>query len=454
MTAKPSIPSDGKRLLILVRTLPLRYVAIIALLLLILFIRWEMVTGSIASLILSLASIVAHPLDAWTHIRSDSIRYWIAAATWCAIAGVSIRALFHRSGFPGKAQKYLKYREYLVRGNEKKSAEERLGHLVLAGFIIVSLIAPYLTPLKPDEQGDLSTTRFASPLSMATCWSFVPNDEACGGAQDRLLDALDHTNHRLLQRKTVFTCGTEIPAGVARSEAPYSIVLLFGTDELGRDIFSRVVEGAKVSLGIGLLVAFASVCLGTLFGFLSSMSGRLVDSIIMRLIDIILAIPSLFLIIAVLSFLGGSVWVVILVLTLTGWMGVARLVRAEILRLRESEYVLTARMVGVSMFGIMKSHLLPNVLPTILTASVLQLVNAILGESALSFLGLGVQPPTPSWGNMLGESVAYLSTAWWIGVFPGLALTVLIVAVHSALSSFKNGWECTGDYRKEQTAEA
>lgn len=434
MIRRLSILAQVKKLWAGIRTSPQSIVLLLALLLSIGFFRWGILVDSALSLLLGLASLVVHPLEAWDYFRPECVKYWLAIATWCFSIFIAVRSLSPRKKNP------VATRGFFVPG-QKATREGHTSSVVLAGFGILSLLGPIVTPVNPDEQGELATTRFATPLSTATCWSFVPEYEANGKAPDFLLDALEQTNHRMLHKKTIFTRGSEIPAGIAQSARSYSIILIFGTDELARDIFSRVIEGAKISLGIGLLVAIASVCLGALLGFLSGLFGRPVDPIIMRLIDIVLAIPPLFLIIAMLSFLGGSVWIMILVLTLTGWMGVARLVRAEILKLRESEYVLTARMVGASRFGIIRSHLLPNVFPTILTASILQLVNAILGESALSFLGLGVQPPTPSWGNMLGESMTYLGTAWWIGVFPGFALMLLIVAVQTGLNSFKRIWE-------------
>ncbi len=410
-------------------------IALIAFLLLILLFRSDVVYHSALSLLLSLASVVLHPLDAWEHFHAESVKYWVAMSAWCFGLILSVRALL-----PGKKQAVGK-RGYFglwahFEMNKKPTTEFQLSLVALAGFVVLSLMGPFIAPLKPDEQGELSTTRFAVPFSRATCWASIPNDNASGESSDRLLRALDNVNLRLLGGKTLFTCGSTIPAGVVQPDDSYSLVLLFGTDELGRDIFSRVVEGARVSLGIGMIVALASVFLGSLLGFLSGMLGKIVDSVISRAIDVVLIIPPLFLIIAVLSFLGSPVWIVILVLALTGWMGVARLVRAEVLKLRGSEFVLNAHMMGVSTPGIIKNHFLPNVFPTIMTAAVLQLVNAILGESALSFLGLGVQPPTASWGNMLGESTAYLGTAWWIGIFPGLALMLLVVAVQIASRSF------------------
>jgi peptide/nickel transport system permease protein len=418
-----------------IRTASIRNVAVVAFLLLIPCFRWNMMVDSALSLLLSLTALAAHPSAAWDRARPESLQYWLAIVTWCSLFIFSVRSLFLRNSRAVRTQ--ISFRlSRLFAGEKKNTPERQLSVLVIAGFIVLSLMGPFVTPVRPDEQGELSTTRFAPPLSTATCRTFIPENGTVEEASDRLLRFLDEINHRLLDTRTVFARSAETPAHAAYTGRTFSIILLFGTDELGRDIFSRVVEGAKVSLGIGLLVAIASVCLGSLLGFLSGTAGRLVDSAVMRSIDIVLAVPPLFLIIAMLSFLGGSLWVVILVLTLTGWMGVARLVRAEILKLRESEYVLSARMLGVSTLGVVRNHLLPNVFPTILTASVLQLVNAILGESALSFLGLGVQPPTPSWGNMLGESTAYLGNAWWMGIFPGLALMLLVAAVQIGLNSF------------------
>jgi peptide/nickel transport system permease protein len=172
------------------------------------------------------------------------------------------------------------------------------------------------------------------------------------------------------------------------------------------------------------------VLIGCVVGFVAGIYGRWADKILMRMTDLFLAVPSLFFVIALIAFFGSSTVLLIAVLAVTGWMSVARLVRGEVLMLREREFILSARLLGRSSVQILRDHMVPNVTPTILAASVLQLGNVILAEAALSFLGLGVQPPTPSWGNMIGESMAFIDSAWWVGVFPGIALSVLMVTVN------------------------
>jgi peptide/nickel transport system permease protein len=151
----------------------------------------------------------------------------------------------------------------------------------------------------------------------------------------------------------------------------------------------------------------------------------------MRLTDLFLAIPVLFLVIGILAFVGQSITTIVVVLSLSGWMGIARVVRGEVVTLREREFILAARLLRVSTWKIITRHLLPNLRPVIATAAVLQFANAVLGEASLGFLGLGIQPPTATWGNMMGEATGYLASAWWVGVFPGLLLAVVLVAAHS-----------------------
>lgn len=200
-----------------------------------------------------------------------------------------------------------------------------------------------------------------------------------------------------------------------------------GTDAVGRDVYARMVYGARVSLAVGFVSVGISVLIGIVLGALAGYYGGVVDSIVMRFVDLMLCFPSMFLILAVIAFVGPSIWNVMAVIGLTGWMGVCRLVRAEFLTLRERDYVVAARALGAGPLRIIFRHLLPNALAPVLVAAILGVAGAILTESALSFLGLGVQPPTPSWGNILADGRANMDIAWWLSVFPGVAILVTML---------------------------
>ncbi len=203
---------------------------------------------------------------------------------------------------------------------------------------------------------------------------------------------------------------------------------LLGTDTLGRDVLSRIIYGSRVSLKVGFVAVGLATLIGLLIGAVAGYYGGLVDQVLMRLVDLMLCIPVFFLILAVIAGLGPSIWNIMVVIGLTSWMGVARLVRAEFLSLREREFVAAARALGASDARLIFRHMLPNALAPVMVSATLGVAGAILTESALSFLGLGVQPPTPSWGNILTAGKDNIEIAWWLSLFPGLAILITVMS--------------------------
>jgi peptide/nickel transport system permease protein len=203
---------------------------------------------------------------------------------------------------------------------------------------------------------------------------------------------------------------------------------LLGTDQLGRDVLSRMLYGARVSLAVGFVSVGIAAAIGIMLGAAAGYHGGMVDASIMRLVDLMLVFPRFFLLLAVLAFLKPSIWTIMAVIGLTGWMGVARLVRAEFLALKEREFVLWSQSIGASAFRIIWRHILPNAMAPVLVAMTLGIPAAILTESGLSFLGLGVQPPHATWGNILNEGKDAIELAWWLSVYPGLAILVTVLS--------------------------
>ena len=222
---------------------------------------------------------------------------------------------------------------------------------------------------------------------------------------------------------------------------PPSAVHWLGTDNLGRDVLSRMVAGSTISLTVGFVAMAVSLGIGILVGAISGYFGGWVDNVLMRIVDALLCFPSFFLILSAIAILGPNIWIIIAVIGLVSWTGTARLVRAEFLTLRESEYVRAARAMGQSGWKVIFRHILPNAAAPIFVTAIVSIPDAILVESGLSFLSFGVPPPQATWGNIIADGKTYILDAWWLIVFPGLAIFTASLAFYIAGDALRRAVE-------------
>ncbi|HWM91011.1 MAG TPA: ABC transporter permease [Thermoanaerobaculia bacterium] len=299
----------------------------------------------------------------------------------------------------------------------------RWGAGIVGLLLLAAALAPWLAPYDPAEQLDPVAARYRPPGTVLAAVRL-----ADGGW--RLADRVERTPSGLaverLRRREVLSEAEVL--NLAADGVADRRVFLLGTDRFGRDVLSRMLYGAQVSLAVGLLSVLIALTLGVAVGSAAALGGPVLDSVLMRGVDALMAFPFLFLMILLSALFAPGTAALILILGSVAWTTISRLTRAELLGLKRREFVVAARAIGQTPMKILFRHLLPNALTPILVRATLMIGNLILLESSLSFLGMGIQPPTPSWGNMVAEGRDALYQAWWIATFPGAALAVTVIA--------------------------
>jgi peptide/nickel transport system permease protein len=313
-------------------------------------------------------------------------------------------------------------------------------------LLICYIFAPLITSSNPEFQKNINVTKLLPPLSSVNEIYSIMNQGESGAYfilkqkiiknsfNDRVLFADSIKTDSLL---TYYQKGQPHFLSLSRTfypEGEFKISrkhFFLGTDEFGRDIFSRLVYGARISITIGILSVLITFLLGSLLGFFAGFTGGILDSFLNRISEMLLSFPIIFLIILIISLFGNSIVSIIIVLGFSGWMSLFKIVRGEIISLKEKDYFLTARLLGVSNLNLIFSEMLPVISASVIVNLIFQFGNVILAESALSYLGLGTGGVYPSWGGMIESGQSYITHAWWMILFPGLALFFTLFMTNS-----------------------